>query len=441
MKKVLVISYYFPPSGGPGVQRVLKFIRHLPKFGWEPIVLTVTEQADFIIRDDSLMSEIPGNLNLKRTAIFEPYSFYRKLTGKGESAELDLNALNVSQGGKQKLGERISLFLREWLFIPDARVGWLPFAFFAGLAIIRKHKPLIIFSSGPPNTVHLIAYLLKKITNTPWVADFRDPWFKYLVPERKYFLPRKIDHWMARQVVTCCDQIVTVCKGVRRELEHDFRDWVTDKIEIITNGYSRENFYRIQTNDNLKTEFRLVYVGSIFVKYDMSSLITAINALWDEQNNFTNYFKFIICGRVDQNVRQAFEESKFASAIEYLGYRNYIEALEIMQSATVLLLYIMDSERGKNIPTSKLYEYLGAGKPILALSPKDSDAAEIINDVKAGIIASPANTEAIKSALAILFNDWQKDELIQAANSNKREKYEMKALTRRLADIFQKVSF
>jgi len=440
LPKVLVISYYFPPSGGPGVQRVLKFVRQLPKHGWQSIVLTVRKDADFIIRDESLLAEIPKNLTIKRTPIIEPYSLYRKLTGKEMSAEIDLNALTVSQGGRRNLGERLSLFLRNMLFIPDARVGWLPFAVYSGLKMIHQHKPGIIFSSGPPNTVHLIAYLLKKFTKTPWIADFRDPWFKYLAPERSHSLPRKIDTWLAEQVVVTSDRIVTVCNGVKKELESDFHDLISEKIDVITNGFSQENFDRLDVPEFPCNQFRMVYVGSIFVKYDMSKLVTALNSIWNSYTDFRDSFKFIICGRVDPNVRRQFQESQFASAVEYLGYRNYFEALALMQSATVLLLYIMDTERGKNIPTSKLYEYLGTKRIILALSPKDSDAAEIIQQTKAGFVISPSNSIKIKQTLLFLYDKWQRKRLDNYESDYiKLKKYEIEKLTKKLVKTFDKI--
>jgi glycosyltransferase involved in cell wall biosynthesis len=439
-KKILLISYYFPPSGGPGVQRPLKFTRQLVKEGWQPCILTVKEDADFSVRDESLVNLIPSAILVKRTGLFEPYALYRQVTGKPAGDFLDSAALTASEGRKKSLMERLSLFLRSWLFIPDARIGWLIPGVRAGLALIRKEKPSLIMTSAPPNTTHLIGLVLKRLTGLPWVADFRDPWFKYLVPQRAYRLPRKIDALLGRAVARQADRILAVCNGVERELIDHFGEGIRSKTEIISNGYSEENFAAVESKSRQCEKFLLTYVGSIFNRYDFRPLLAAIDELCEEDKTFQHALSLQIAGSIDTTVRSWFENARCFSCIEFLGYRNYFDALALMQQADVLLLYIMDTPQGRNIPTSKIFEYLGARRPILALSPKDSDAAQIIAEVQAGIVVPPHDKQAIKDALLELFSRWQMKSLLETSTENdRREMYEMGFLTRRLVMMFTEV--
>ncbi len=172
VKKVLIVTYYFPPSGGPGVQRVLKFVKYLPEFGWQPVILTV-QDGDYPARDESLLAEIPRHAIVYRTKIFEPYRLYRKLTGKPADAPVDVE--NIPQGGRKKSpAELFAEIVRSTFFIPDARIGWYPYAIPAGLRIIKEHSIKAIYSSSPPYTTSVIARKLHRETRVPWVAGFRD---------------------------------------------------------------------------------------------------------------------------------------------------------------------------------------------------------------------------------------------------------------------------
>jgi len=434
-KKVLIISYYFPPSGGPGVQRPLKFTRSLLTTGWQPIVLTVKEDAEFSVRDTSLMEWIPPQVPVVRTGLFEPYQFYRKFTRKSADDFLDSAALSESEKNEKSLKEKMALFIRSWLFIPDARVGWLLPATMAAFKIIRKERPQILLTSAPPNTTHLIGLLLKKITGIRWIADFRDPWFKYLVPQRSYRLPQKLDALMGKAVMKNADHVVAVCQGVKKELMASFGQSISEKIKIITNGFDQAYFDAIKDVGS-EERFQLAYVGSIYHRYDFRPFLRALEAFCHENPGVRKFLSLTIVGSMDRIAREWFEQSSCSKFVHILGYKKYFEALRIMKESSVLLLYIMDDERGKNIPTSKLYEYIGAQRPILALSPPDSDAANIIRDVRAGEIVRPDDIDGIKTALEKLYNQWRAGKKLSLENNPARLKYEMKALTDQLVDVF-----
>ncbi len=191
MKTVLIVAYYFPPSGGPGVQRVLKYVQYLQEFGWTPVVLTVTD-GNFPARDESLLETIPKDVRVIRTDIFEPYDLYRRLTGKSKGTAIDVNTIR-KEGAKISTSERLAEFIRATIFIPDARIGWLRYAVDAGMKAIESMKIDAIYSSSPPYTCALIARALKRKSGLPWIAGFRDPWTGFITTPKRWAVPAAID--------------------------------------------------------------------------------------------------------------------------------------------------------------------------------------------------------------------------------------------------------
>lgn len=433
----MFITYYFPPSGGPGVQRVLRFLSALPKLGWQPVVLTVKE-GDYPVRDASLLAKVPPGVRVQRTFIPEPYRLYRKFTKRKEGEALDLAALALGENETLSLRERLALLLRDWLFIPDPRTGWLPFAVPAGLKLIREEKIDLIFSSAPPNTVHLVACWLKRLSGKKWVADFRDPWFKYLAPKRRSAVPRKIDEALSRGVVKHADYLVWVCEGVRKEMARTTGENLPEKETIITNGYDRSDFENLPAKRDSK--FTVTYVGSLFVRYDLTAFIQALAVLVQEHKNFQQDFRLVFCGVVDEGVKEKLLASNFGSNIDFLGYQDHRTTLTKMVSSALLLLYIIDSFEGKNIPTSKLFEYLGAQRPILALAPRDSDAARILSKTRAGSIVPPNDSGRIQAAVLEWYQEWQKNGLRSSGSDlSEVEKFEVTHLTAELTRVWESV--
>ena len=433
-KKVLIITYYFPPSGGAGVQRTLRFLSNLSQFGWDPVILT-TKNGDFPTKDLSLLNKVPVNTKIYRTYIPEPYRSYRRLTGRKRGEALDLSTLAVDESDSTSIAERFAAFIRTWFFIPDARIGWLPFAFFAGLKIIRQEKIDLIFSSAPPNTVHVIASALKRATGKKWVADFRDPWIKYLVPKRNSAVPRKLDLALNRMVVDRADHLIWVCEGVRKEVEETSGKKFVGKETIITNGFSEMDFENLGFRSTEK--FTVTHVGTLYIRYDLTSLIEAIENIYSTRDDFKRDFELILCGPIVEQARKKLGNSKFHEHIQFLGYLDHKATLTRMVSSTLLLLYIIDSPEGKNIPTSKLFEYIGAKRPVFALAPQDSDAAEILNRTKSGIIVPPGDIAKIQSAILDLYQRWKQNGTLNLPFDAKEvQQFESKNLTRELVTVW-----
>jgi glycosyltransferase involved in cell wall biosynthesis len=437
-KKVLIITYYFPPAGGAAVQRTLKFIRFLSSYEWEPIVLTVSN-PDYPIVDKQLLSKVPPWLKVYTSYIFEPHRLYMRFTNKKPEQAIDFSVDRSQRIAALPFKERVSDFIRSWCFIPDARVFWTPFAVWRGLTVIKKENIDLIYSSAPPNTVHLVASALRFLTRKKWVADFRDPWTKYLGPQRRDFIPKKLDEFLGERIIRHADRVVCVGKGVKSELEKTAKQAPLRKITVITNGYDEEDYDGLGMK--LREEFTVCYIGSLYAKYDFGPFVTAIENIIKQNDDFEDDFRLVFCGRLDTESQAKFEESGFKDNIEFLGNKPHKEAIETMCAATLLLLYVINSVAGKGIPTSKLYEYIGSKRPILALAPEDSEASEIITETGTGVIVPPDQVEAITRAILKLYERWKQGDLHNMLQMKpERKKYEIRRLTLALVNVFDDVN-
>jgi glycosyltransferase involved in cell wall biosynthesis len=432
-KKVLIIAYYFPPSGGAGVQRTLKFIKYLPPLGWEPVVLTVRD-ADYPAYDDSLLAELPPDLQIYRTFIPEPYQLYRKLTGRQMNEAVDIATLSRDSKQRKKFSERLAEWIRATFFIPDARVGWLPFAVAAGLKIIKKEHINVIYSSAPPYTCHLIGYWLKKFTGRPWVADFRDSWIGWLSSAKRPALPDRIDRYLERAVLKSADHILTVSKGIAQDLGSRNPDLVDERWQWLPNGYDGADFEGITTPPS-NNKFVITYTGSLYGHRNPYYLLQAVAELMTELADLKKNLKLTFVGRIGGFIEEMLHEPRFEGMIKIVPYVPHQQSIQYLLASDILLLIIDDAPANKGILTGKLFEYLGARKPILALAP-EGDAADLIREVKAGIVVHPSNINQIKQALKNYYARWKNNSLNnEQLGKEKIRAFDRRELTRRLGEV------
>lgn len=437
-KKVLIIAYYFPPSGGAGVQRTLKFIKYLPALGWEPVVLTVRD-ADYPAYDESLMAELPHNLQVYRTFIPEPYQLYRKLTNRHTNEAVDIATLSLDSKERKKLSERLAEWARAAFFIPDARIGWLPLAVKSGLKIIKKENIKVIYSSAPPYTCHLIGYWLKKFTGRPWVADFRDSWVGWLSSAKRQALSDKIDRLMECSVLKSADRILTVSKGIAQDLGSRNPKLVDCRWQLLPNGFDGADFESINTFGHTD-KFIITYTGSLYGHRNPYYLMQAITELMMELSDLKQNLQLTFVGRIGEFIKEMLSEPRFEGMIKIVPYVPHQQSIRYLLASNVLLLIIDDAPANKGILTGKLFEYLGARKPILALAP-EGDAADLIRDLKAGIVVHPSNIEQIKQALKTYYERWKNNSLNnEQLEKEKVQAYDRRELTKRLADVFEGVT-
>jgi len=447
LKKVLIISYYFPPSGGPGVQRVLKFVKYLPEFGWKPIVLTVKD-GDFPARDESLLKEVPENVEVHRTDIFEPYDLYRKLTGKSKTTAVDVN--NIDEGSKKRLSDRIAEFIRATFFIPDARRYWKKYAVREGKKIIDNDCPDIIFSSSPPYTCALIAMELKRYAekkygkHVPWVSDFRDAWTDYLTTPDRWFLPKRIDRNYEKTTLDKADTVTIVSSGMKDDFQRKYPD-VSAKTDfvLLRNGFDSDDYKHAKVSSDRNEKFTIVYTGSMYGKRNPYYLLDTIAELVNDGIVDKNKIKFIFVGRLGSDIIDYINTSPLKDTIEIVSYVPHSVSIDYLMKADAMLLLIDEDKYSKMILSGKVFEYLGAsaitGKPVFAITG-DGEAKDLLVETKAGLINPHHMPEILKENYLKLYNGFFENNtaILPVSDKNAIELYERKLLTRKLAEVFDK---
>lgn len=424
MKKVLIISYYWPPAGGPGVQRWLKFATYLPEFGIEPIIY-IPENPSYPIVDHNLKKEIPEGIQILKQPIFEPYNLASKLGGKSPN-EISSGIIppEASQTRKQKL----LLWIRGNFFIPDARKNWVRPSVSFLTKIIEEQEIDTIITSGPPHSMHLIGLGIKQKLNVQWIADFRDPWTS-IGYHKKMRLTQKatkkhID--LENQVLNTADKIVVTSKGTLQE----FKQKTKQPIHVITNGFEPS---RGEVNSTLDKKFTLAHIGSLLSARNPEILWKALNELVTENTQFANNFELKFAGVVSKTVMQTITEYELGDYVTNLGYISHEKAMELQRQSQVLLLIEIDSEETQMIIPGKLFEYIQSGRPILSLGPPKADFASIIKETVTGSFFQYTEKQALKEQILSYFEDYLKDKL--AVSPQGIEKYTRKNLTAQLATV------
>jgi len=307
MKKVLIITYYWPPAGGPGIQRILKFAKYLPEFGWEPIILTV-KNGEYPAIDESLLNEIPENCKVYATNSIEPNNLYRKLIGLKSNQKIPIAVLAEKNINRKK---KVANWIRLNLFIPDAKIFWKPFAIKMGRQIINELKPDLIFSSSPPPTVHLIAKSLKKHSGIKWVADLRDPWIDiyYYDNLKKNKISTRLDKQFELSVLNNADELCTVSQ----DLVNIFKSKNNKlNIEIITNGFDPDDFSDLPQQDKFK-KFTIAYAGKLNNQQNPVNLWKALQKLTNDFKDFSNDLQLVFMGNFVDEIHNSIKNYNLSS--------------------------------------------------------------------------------------------------------------------------------
>nr|WP_319572708.1 glycosyltransferase family 4 protein [uncultured Draconibacterium sp.] len=418
-KKVLIITYYWPPAGGPGVQRVLKFAKYLPEFGWEPIILTV-ENGDYHAIDKSLLKDIPKDLKIHKIATFSVLDLYKKIFGSKKA--ISSFELTKNEGG---LRFKLIKWVRANFFIPDARGGWKRAAVKKGIEIIKEEKPDIIFTSSPPHSLQLIGLKLKRKTGLKWVADFRDPWTDAFWDKE---LPRlkileRYNRWLEYKTLSNADLCTIVSEGFSELLKKDRQ--VTFK--ILPNGFDAEDFDKFKYQRGQK--FRITYIGSIAKSQNPIHLFKSISLLPQKIQALLDINFF---GVFDASVKNAASELK--APIHFHAYIPHNTAIKKMVNSEMLILLIPRNTKG--ILTGKLYEYLASNNFILTIAPDGSEVEKIIDRCNSGATVSFQDDPS--RILLDQITRWQRKQLLNC-NTGEIEKLSRKSITQKLSEIFNKI--
>jgi len=390
MRKVLVITYYWPPSGGAGVQRWLKFVKYLRDFGWEPVIYT-PENPEAPAIDYSLQKDIPENLTVIKRRIWEPYSLYKRITGLKQDEKIKAGFL--SEKKKPSFAENLAVRIRGNLFIPDARKFWIkPSVKF--LTEYLKENPVdAIVSTGPPHSMHMIALGIKKRLNIPWLADFRDPWTNIdFYGELKLLkVADKKHHQMEKSVLIKSDAVSVIS----RTMAIDFNRLVNRQYEVITNGFDEDDIISFPENEK-DEKFSIVHIGSMNHARNPIVLWRALSELLKENVELKNDIEIKLVGPVDISVKGFIEKYKLDDFVTYIEYLPHNESVILQKKAQVLLLVINNTPNANMVVTGKLFEYIASGTPILCIGPENGDAAEIIRNTETGLISGFDDVEKMK---------------------------------------------
>lgn len=423
MKKVLIITYYWPPSGGAGVQRWLKFAKYLPEFGWQPVILTVDPQfASYPQRDESLSKEVGPGCIVYTTKSFELYNLYKWISRKKE----------VPYGGfanesKESLFQKISKFLRGNFLLPDPRKGWNKYALKKAGDLIRNFQIDTVITTSPPHSTQLIGLELKKRFPIRWIADLRDPWTDiYYYDQFKHTaLARKIDRNYERKVVENADLLISVSEDVKRIFAEKSLQPIAAKTIVIPNGFDSEDFQVEPVVDETKKV--ITYTGTISEAYDVDSLLAALHQMSDTWKEKL-LIRFV--GKVPEMVVSKFKETGFD--VEQVGYVDHKKSVEYLLRSDLLLLVIPRVSNNKGILTGKFFEYLASGKPVLAIGPTDGDLAQIIAETRCGKIFDYADSAGMKQFIV-----HELEQTVTNDISEKVTQFSRRELTRKLGDCLK----
>lgn len=446
-KKVLIVTYYWPPAGGPGVQRWLKFAKYLPEFGWEPIIYT-PENPSYPLMDETLIKEVPKDLKIVKTNIWEPYQIaekFSKSNKKFKGGQFDV-------GKNQSFVSKLSIFIRGNFFIPDARKFWVKPSIQFLRKYLKENNIDTIVTSGPPHSLHLIGLGLKKgLPNLKWIADFRDPWteisyYKHLKltssSDRKH---RQLEKSVFENADLTLATSYTDAENFRKNGANAF--CVTNGFDV-SEGVGELESWRVGASESLDSEnnetlkpsnprtlkhkFTLSYVGVLEQLRNPENLWKALKDLCEKHQDFAKDFELKFAGRVDDKILNEIGNSVLKDNIKNLGYLAHNESVKEMENSDLLLITNFPNESSKGIIPGKLFEYLATGKQIISFGPKAADVETILEKTKAGKHFDYSENLEIEAFIFSLYEDWKSGKSTE--NSADINEFSRRELTKKLTD-------
>lgn len=421
-KKVLIITYYWIPSGGPGVQRWLKFVKYLPEFEVEPIVY-IPENPTYPIIDENLKEDF-ANLTILKQKIREPYRVASLFSKKKTQT---ISSGIIPKKKNQSFLERLLLYIRGNFFIPDARVLWVKPSIKFLEKYIQENKIETVITTGPPHSLHLIGLGLQKKLNIKWIADFRDPWTS-IVYHKDLKLSAKSEKKhkeLERKVLQSANQIVVTSPSTKAE----FEQITPQPIEVITNGYDIEKIEK----QPLDQKFSLAHIGSFLSERNPRILWKALRELINENQDFKKDFELKLIGIVSQEVLNAIKEFRLEKYVNNLGYLSHLQSVKEQRKSQVLLLIESDSYQTKAILPGKLFEYMVSGRPILAIANDESDIKDIIVSTNTGVFFDYSEKDRLKESILNYYRQYKENNL--KSHPIGLQQYSRKNLTKKLSEI------
>ncbi|MBE0664057.1 MAG: glycosyltransferase family 4 protein [Bacteroidales bacterium] len=431
MKKVLIITYYWPPSGGAGVQRWLKFVKYLREFGWEPVVYT-PENPEPPDVDETLFKDIPENLTVIKKPVWEPYTLYKRLTGKKKDKRVAHGFLK--EDGKTNFLEKVSVWIRGNFFIPDARCFWIKPSIRFLTEYLRSNPVDAIVSSGPPHSMHMIALGIKKKLGIPWLADFRDPWTEIdfynqlMLTDAANRKHKKLE----KEVLSAADAVVTIGNNLAESLTK----LGASNVKVITNGFDADDFGFLPVE--IERSFTITHIGSVNKDRNPEMLWQAMSELCAENEEMNSKLRLRFVGKVDFSLKYSLDSHGLMNRTEIIPYLPHQDALRIAASSAALLLLINQTPNQQSIVTGKIFEYLATGRPILCIGPESGDGSMIIRNVNAGVTCEPNDIQALKDGVVRIYKNFTEGH--PGELKDKIGSYNRKYLTMKLSEVLDTIT-
>lgn len=431
MKRVLIITYYWPPSGGAGVQRWLKFAKYLRKSGWEPVIYT-PENPEFPESDESLFKDIPKEIEVLKTPIWEPYDFYKKFIGQKKEEKIQTGFLSVKK--KNPFVENISVWIRGNLFIPDARKFWIRPSIRFLLKYLAENRVDAMVSTGPPHSMHLIALGVKKKLKLPWLADFRDPWTEidfYHKLRLTKFADHK-HHRLEKEVLANADRITIVSWN----WAVDFNRIFPRHYEVVTNGFDPDDFNIRE--QKVTASFELTHIGSLNKDRNPEMLWETLAEICKENSGFSDDLHLRFIGKCDVSLAQCLEKNGLMQRTVMIDHMPHEMVLKESAGSQVLLLLLNNTPNVMGIVPGKLFEYLATRRPVFCIGPTEGDSARIIRKSKAGLTCNFEDKKGIKTALLELYRQYKQGSLQN--QKGEIDSFSRKGLTVKIAALLNEIS-
>ena len=439
MKRVLIITYYWPPSGGSGVQRWVKFAKYLPAAGWQPVIYT-PENPELTTIDKTLAEDIPPEAEIIKRHITEPYGIYRRIMGKGSSTDLktltgassNKDEVNPINGGKKNWKQKISLFIRGNFFIPDPRVMWVNPSVRFLKEYLKGHPVDAIVTTGPPQSMHLIGLKLSRETGLPWIADFRDPWtkmfyFKHLGLSKH---SEARHHALEKEVLDGATKVIAVSPLV----QEDFQAMTKTTVELITNGFDEDDF---KQEFELDENFNITHTGLFASDGNPEILWKVLAEKCKVDDEFRHSLRIRLVGKTDKEITDSIKEYGLGSNLYDFGYQSHDMAVKEQRNASVLLLPLRKEPEYNAVLPGKLFEYLASRRPILGIGQTDGAMARVVRDAGAGVVYDWDEEGKIKQWIDFCWEEFKNDELGDATGDISRytRRYTAKQLSSLLNEI------
>ncbi|WP_299680806.1 glycosyltransferase family 4 protein [uncultured Tenacibaculum sp.] len=422
--KVLVITYYWPPAGGPGVQRWLKFVKYLRDFGIEPVVFTA-ENPFYPTVDETLIQDVPDGIEIVKCPIFEPNNIvakFKKNETQRSAGFLDPNPSLIS---------KLLLYIRANYFIPDARKFWVKPAVKMLRKYLSENSVDAVITTGPPHSLHLIGKKLKEATGIKWIADFRDPWtsidYFHLLPLTNS--ARKKHFKLEEEVVRAADRVIMVSRNAKKKYE-DFNK----NIDVITNGFDTEKGLE-EAKVELDKKFSITHIGTMNSERNPKAFWEALSEISEENSEFADDLELKFIGKVDDSVWENEIESRAFKDVKRVSYVPHLEAKLYQRKSQVLLIVVNDYPSAKEMIPGKTFEYLQANRPILGFAPEDGDLAEILSNTNSGVAVDFRNKELAKKSILNLYSNFKKGNL--ESTSKGVDSFHRRELTEKLSVIIK----